>query len=108
MSLKNRLLPSVNTVGAALLPLEDAAHGAAAQAHRAVATMIDERTKAHKAGAAADFGAEAIAMASRGADYLTLAANCFGQSHQALASLLGDLGFGPQCPVGHFEVVSAA
>jgi hypothetical protein len=108
MSLKHRLLPGVNTVGAALLPVEDAAQEAAAQAHRAVATMIDERVKAHRAGAAADFGADAIALASRGADHLTLAANCFGQSHQALATLLSDLGFGPQCPVGRLQVVDAA
>ncbi|WP_166745734.1 hypothetical protein [Sphingomonas naasensis] len=98
----------MNSVGTALLPVEDAAQLAAAQAHRAVALMIDERANAHKAGAAADFGADAIALASRGADHLTLAANCFGQSHQALAGLLDDLGFGPQCPVGRFEMMSAA
>lgn len=108
MSLKHRLLPNVNAVGAALLPVEDTAQTAAAEAHRAVATMIEERHKAHKAGTPADFGAEAIEHASRGADHLTLAANCFGQSHQALATILADLGFGPQCPVGQLEVVKAA
>lgn len=108
MSLKRRLFPSVQTVGKALLPVEDAAHVAAAEAHRTVATMIEERQKAHKAGAGADFGAESIALASKGADHLTLAANCFGQSHQALAGLLDDLGYGPQCPVGNLAAVEAA
>jgi len=108
MSLKRRLFPNVQAVGNALLPIEGTANEAAAQAHRAVAIMLDERVKAHAAGTAADFGAEAIAHASRGADHLTLAANCFGQSHQALATILADLGFGPQCPVGRLEIVDAA
>jgi len=108
MSLKHRLFPSVQTVGKALLPIEDAAHLVAAEAHRTVATMIEERQKAHRAGAGADFGSDSIALASKGADHLTIAANCFGESHQALAGLLDDLGYGPQCPVGKLVAVDAA
>lgn len=108
MSLKHRLFPTVQAVGKALLPIEESAQHAAAEAHRTVATMIEQRQSAHKAGAGADFGSDAIALASRGADHLTIAANCFGQSHQVLAGLLGDLGYGPQCPVGNVLAVDAA
>lgn len=108
MSLKHRLFPHVQAVGQALLPVEEAAQIAAADAHRTVATMIEQRQAAHRAGTAADFGTEAIEQASRGADHLTAAASCFVRSHQALATILGDLGYGPQCPVRQLQAVDAA
>lgn len=108
MSLKHRLFPAVQTVGKAVLPIEQAAHEAAVQAHRAVAVMIEQKLVAHGAGAPANFGADAIAQASAGANHLTLAANCLAGSHQALAGLLEDLGYGPQCPIGKIGLVDAA
>lgn len=105
----NRIIDkSIVTVGQALLPLEDTTNKTAAEAHRAVATMLDERRKAHRAGLDADFGSDAIAMASKGADHLTLAANCFGTSHSQLFGILEDLGYGPQCIMRGLVAANAA
>jgi hypothetical protein len=106
---KNRIIDrSVLAVGEALLPVERTANDAAAEAHRMVATMHDERARAHLGGVPADFGADAIALASKGADHLTIAANCFNGSHKVLADLLDDLGYGPQCPIGRLQAADKA
>lgn len=105
---RNRVIDrSIVTVGDALLPVESATTTNAASAHRAVATMLEERERAHRVGLPADFGADAIAQAAQAATYLTLAANCLGGSHRMLMDLLSEEpDFGPRCPIAKLKLVA--
>ena len=99
MSKAHRFHRHAVAVAETLLPIEESTHDIAAQALRAAADLLEHRQRAHRSGLDADIGSEAIALASRGADHLVAAANCFGQAHKEFAQVSTELGFGARCPI---------
>lgn len=71
-------------VADAFLPVERTAISLAADAHRAVATMVEQRARAH---VGKTDGSLAIERASQGALHLVTAANAFLEAHADLRDL---------------------
>lgn len=90
---------AAKAVADAFLPLEMTVQNSAANAARCVATLIEQRLRARLP---LNYGAEAIALTSQGAQHLVLAANAFANAHAHLHELGEKLHveelFGPQSP----------
>jgi hypothetical protein len=92
-------LAAAHVVADAFLPIEADAQALAANAHRCVATMIEQRSRARLP---ANAGAKALALASEGANHLVAAVNAFAYAHEDLHALGVKVGvevtFGTESP----------